>query len=341
MKKVHNIGFMKSVSVLTVLIMMFSAFGISVMAEDTDDNVWVKVFYDGAENTLQNKPFISNSELYLPLRELMNICGVSNDDISYDNGKISVLFKANPDIWVTAEMNVGQNGVAFDKDLEYDILGIENIRSTTHPVILANDTAYIPIGMLIRIKNYYVSQNWDRRVYLNPLGNLEVRQYAVGGGYFPAGRYNVVISPPIDVSGENRYAPENYINDGEDFFIGSIYGFDNRDFTHTEINGYYFPTDAHKCILVDGDNKVIAVMPYENFRHESVDPTPHGVSSWELAKRYIDDIRSDSLLNRPNEIPYGRGGLNVCQNIPRISQDGEKYQYMLPYCFVDFRYVVK
>lgn len=335
MNKVHNIGFMKLVSVLTVSIMVFSAFGIGVMAEDNTDDM-AKVFYGGAEHTLQNKPFISDSELYLPLRELMNICGVSNDDISYDNGKISVLFKANPDIWVTAEMNVGQNGVAFDKDLEYDILGIENIRSTTHPVILANDTAYIPVGMLIRIKNYYVSQNWDRRVYLNLLRNLEVRQYASNG------KYDAVLSTPIiDVSGEKRYFPQKYINDGEDFFIGSVYGFDNREFAHTEINGYYFPTDAHKCILVDGDNKVIAVMPYENFRHERVDPTPHGVSSWELAKRYIDDVRSDSLLNRPNAIPYGRGGLNVCQNIPRISQDGEPYQYMLPYCFVDFRYVVK
>lgn len=335
MKKVHNIGFMKLVSVLTVSIVVFSAFGAGVMAEDNTDDM-AKVFYGGAEHTLQNKPFISDSELYLPLRELMNICGVSNDDISYDNGKISVLFKANPDIWVTAEMNVGQNGVAFDKDLEYDILGIENIRSTTHPVILANDTAYIPVGMLIRIKNYYVSQNWDRRVYLNLLRNLEVRQYASNG------KYDAVLSTPIiDVSGEKRYSPKKYINDGEDFFIGSVYGFDNRDFTHTEINGYYFPTDAHKCILVDGDNKVIAVMPYENFRHERIDPTPHGVSSWELAKRYIDDIRSDSLLNRPNAIPYGRGGLNVCQNIPRISQDGTPYQYMLPYCFVDFRYVVK
>lgn len=336
MKKVHNIGLIKLVSVLTAFIMSLFAFSTGVLAEDTDDNVWVKVFYGGAEHTLQNKPFISDSELYLPLRELMNICGVSNDDISYDNGKISVLFKTNPDIWVTAEMNVGQNGVAFDKDLEYDILGIENIRSTTHPVILANDTAYIPVGMLIRIKNYYVSQNWDRRVYLNLLRNLEVRQYASNG------KYDAVLSTPIiDVSGEKRYSPQKYINDGEDFFIGSVYGFDNRDFTHTEINGYYFPTDAHKCILVDGDNKVIAVMPYENFRHERVDPTPCGVSSWEIAKLYLDDIRSDSLVNRPNAIPYGRGGLNVCQNIPRISQDGEKYQYMLPYCFVDFRYVVK
>ena len=335
MKKVHNIGIIKLVSVLTVLIMSLSACSIGVMAEDNADDM-VKVFYDGAEHTLLKEPFISARELYLPLRELMNICGVSNDDISYDNGKISVLFKANPDIWVTAEMNVGQNGVAFDKDLEYDIMGIENIRSTTHPVILANDTAYIPIGMLIRIKNYYVSQHWDRRVYLNLLRNLEVRQYT------PGGKYDAVLSTPIiDVSGEKRYSPQKYINDGEDFFIGSVYGFDNRDFTHTEINGYYFPTDAHKCILVDGDNKVIAVMPYENFRHERIDPTPHGVSSWELAKRYIDDIRSDSLLNRPNAIPYGRGGLNVCQNIPRISQDGTPYQYMLPYCFVDFRYVVK
>lgn len=57
MKKVHNIGFMKLVSVLTVLIMMFSAFGIGVMAEDTDDNVWVKVFYDGAENHSAKQAF--------------------------------------------------------------------------------------------------------------------------------------------------------------------------------------------------------------------------------------------------------------------------------------------
>ena len=335
MNKVHNIGFMKLVSVLTVLIISLSAFGTGVLAEGTDDNVWVKVFYDGAEHTLQNKPFISNSELYLPLRELMNICGVSNDDISYDNGKISVLFKANPDIWVTAEMNVGQNGVAFDKDLEYNILGIENIRSTTHPVILANDTAYIPVGMLIRIKNYYVSQNWDRRVYLNLLRNLEVRQYASNG------KYDAVLSTPIiDVSGEKRYSPQKYINDGEDFFIGSVYGFDNREFAHTEINGYYFPTDAHKCILVDDAGRVIAVMPYENFRHERVDPTPHGVSSWELAKVNLDNIRFDPDIQR-YAIPYGGGGLNVCQNDPRIAQDGTPYQYMLPYCFVDFRYVVK
>lgn len=334
MKKIHNIGFIKSISFVIAAVMLLSAFGTNVFAEGADDNVWTEVFYGGEGYTLRNKPFISDSELYLPFREIMNICGVSNDDISYDNGKISVLFKANPDIWVTAYMNVNQNGVAFDKDLEYDIMGIENIRSTTHPVILMNDTAYIPLGMLIRIKNYYISQNYDERVYLNPLGDLEIRQYASDN------KYDVVLSAPIGVNGENKYNPKSYHSDGEDVVIGTIYDFDNRDFTHTEINGYYYPTDAHKWILTDGENKVIAVMPYENFRHERVDPTPHGVSSWELAKHYLDDIRSDTT-EYPYDEPYGRGGLNVCQNIPKIAKDGTPYQYMLPYCFVDFRYVVK
>ena len=63
MKKLHNIGFIKLVSVLTVLIMSLSAFGIGVMAEDNTDDM-AKVFYGGAEHTLQNKPFISDSELY-------------------------------------------------------------------------------------------------------------------------------------------------------------------------------------------------------------------------------------------------------------------------------------
>lgn len=337
----HNNKFTKSISlILIILIMSFSAFGTSAFAANEDDNVWIKVFYGGMEHVFRNKPFISDSELYLPLRELANLCGVSDDDISYDNGKINILFKTNPEIWVTAEMNVGQNGVAFDKDSEYEIVGIESIRSTTHPVILKNDTAYIPIGMLIRIKNYYVSQDYDRRVYLNLLGDFEIWQYALRGDYFPAGRYDVVLSAPIDVTHDNRYDPKTYYGDDEDVFIGTISDFENREFTHTEINGYYYPTEAHKWILVDDDNKVIAVIPYENFRHETVNPSTSGTTSWEIAKQYIDDICNDEETYQ-YEIPYGRGGLNVCQNIPRTTQDGKQYYYSLPYCFVDFRYLVK
>lgn len=339
-----NKRFFKLISLLTALIISFSVLAANVYAADNTDNVWIKVFCGGLERAFRNKPFVSDSELYLPLREVMNLCGVSDDDISYDNGKVSVLFKTNPDIWVTAEMNVNQNGVTFDKDSEYDIIGIDSIRSTTHPVILKNDTAYIPVGMLIRIKNYYVSQNYDRRVYLNLLGDLEIRQYVLTGEYFPAGRYDVVLSKPIDVNQDNKYDPKTYYDDYEDVFIGTIYDFESRfagqEFTHTEINGYYYPLNAHKYILVDGDDKVIAVIPYENFRHESVDPTVFATSSWENAKHYLDDIRTDTSTHTYS-VPYGRGGFNVYQNIFGTKQDGTTYSYLLPYCFVDFRYLVK
>lgn len=335
----HN-RFLKFVSLMIVFVISFSSLCTFAYAADKNDNVWIRVFYGGLERAFRNKPFIHDSELYLPLRELVNLCGVSDDDILYDNGKISILFKTNPDIWVTAEMNVNQNGITFDKDSKYDIMGIESIRSTTHPVIEKNDTAYIPIGMLIRIKNYYVSQNYDRRVYLNLLGDLEIWQYALKGEYFPAGRYDVVLSAPIDVTKDKKYDISTYFNDGEDVFIGTISDFENKEFTHTEINGYYYPTEAHKWILVDDDNKAIAVIPYENFRHEAVDPSPFGVSSWEIAKAYLDDICTDTTTHT-YDIPYGRGGLDVCQIILRTKQDGMTYSYLLPYCFVDFRYLVK
>lgn len=340
MKKTHN-GFIKLLSFIIASFMLFSSFGTSLCAESEENNVWIKVFYGGTERAFRSKPFVSDSELYLPLREIMNLCGVSNDDISYDNGKINVLFKSNPDIWVTAEMNVNQNGVSFDKDSEYEIIGIyDSIRSTTHPIVLVDDTAYIPLGMLIRIKNYYVSQDYEKRVYLNLLGDLEVWQYALCGKFFPGGRYDVVLSAPIDVNQTDKYDAKSYYGDDEDVFIGTVSDFEMRKFTHTEINGYYFPTEAHKCILIDDDNKVIAVMPYENFRHESVNPTLCGVSTWENTKYYLDDVRADTETEL-NTIPYGRGGLSVCQGIPKISPDGKPYQYSLPYCFVDFRYVVK
>lgn len=337
--RMHNNRFLKFAAFTLVMIMSLSMFAANVYASNEED-VWVKVFYGGREHTLVNKAFVSDEELYLPLREVMNLCGVSDDDISYDNGRINVLFKNNPDIWVDAEMYVNQNGVAFDKDLKYDIIGINGKRTTTHPVLLKDDTAYIPVGMLIRIKNYYVSQNYDRRVYLYPLGDLEVWQYAFRGEYFKSGRYDVVLSAPIDVTQDDRYDSRSYFDRNEDVFIGRIKDFENREFPHTEVNGYYYPTEAHKWILLDENNKVVAVIPYENFRHESVDPSTFGTTGWETAKYYIDDVRSDNVIH-PNAVPYGRGGLNVCQNIPRVSQDGKEYYYSLPYCFVDFRYLVK
>lgn len=314
---------------LTAVLTAAALCGAAVMAAvDTATANTVSVFYNGAEQNLKNQPFIYDSEVYLPLRELMNICGVDNGNISYDNGIVKVRFASDAKIPVEAEIGINRSGIRFDKDYEYNIMEISDrdSRSTTHPAIVVNDTTFIPSGMVLKIKNYYIAEKYDDRVYLNLLGNLEVRRYGADG------KYDAVISAPTDMNKADKDNPKSYCGENERVVIGTAADFDNEEFAHTEINGYYYPTDAKKHILVDDEGKVIAVIPYESFKHESVDPQTGGTSSWETAVSYAEN--EDGLMLR-------RGGINVFVNEKRTSADGTNYNYAMPYCFVDFRYFVK
>ena len=292
----------------------------------------ITVLWDGAQKGLSHKPFVSNSEVYIPLRETLNICGVNDQDITYDNGKITVTFYpeklgGNP---IRAYITAGQSNISFDLDSKYRIMGItdartaaqpECVRTTTHPALVLNDTTYIPLGMALRLKNYYYAKNFDDRIYLDLLGSLEIREYDENG------KYNAVLCAPIDMNKADKYNPSSYCEKDEKVIIGTAEDFESENFGHTEVNNYYYPVDAKKHILVDDDGKVIAVMPYENFKHESVNPTGGGTSMWTGVTRRAND-------------PFNaeRGGFNIFSNEKRII-DGKEYGYCLDYCFIDFRYL--
>lgn len=290
---------------------------LNVTAENT-----VKVYYNGIEQNLKNAPFISNSELYLPLREIMNICGVSNESISYDDGNIKISFDSAR-VPVLAEINIDQSGICFDKDSEYEIMAVDGMRTTTHPALLVNGTAYAPLGMIIRIKNYYIAEDFDDRVYLELLEGLEVRRYTADG------MYDAVIET-FEPYKADRFNPKAWYNTDERVVIGTASEFDNMKPEYTQVNGYYFPTDAKKRILIDDDGRVLAVIPYENFRHERVDPAPLGVAEWRIAYDYI---KNDSKMKR--------GGLDLFLNESVKTPNGEERNYAMLYCFVDFRYLVQ
>ena len=304
-----------------VIAVMFGAAIVTAALDIPAENT-VAVFYGGKQQNLQNQPFTSNGEVYLPLRELMNICGVADEDISYNNGNIEIFFKTSDVTQFKAYLIINSNNIAFDKDSEYRIMGIDGERTTTHPALLVNGAAYIPSGMIMRIKNYYIAKDFDDRIYLNPLGSLEIRRYDADG------KYDAVICAPIDVNGTDKYNPKSYYNENERVVIGTAEEFDKKEFGHTEINGYYFPTDAKKHIIVDENGKVVTVAPYENFRHESVDPAAIGTSSWQSAINYFG-----------NE--HKRGGVDVFSNELRVLPDGKTSNFCLLYCFVDFRYFVE
>lgn len=87
--------------------------------------------------------------------------------------------------------------------------------------------------------------------------------------------------------------------------------------------------------MLDENGKVMAVMPYENFRHESVDNAGGGVSQWSM----LADFRRDPSYKPPSDMKIvedNRGGVTVFKN----EQRGDR-NYCLSYCFADKRYYIK
>ena len=327
------------ISFASAFVLLFAAVCATAFAADASSGKnadTVSVLYNGENKSLKNKPFISEKELYLPLREILNICGVENSEISYENQEVCINFHSKNSKYpnVRAYIKQNENGIYFDLDSDRRIMGIndsaenrpENLkRTTTHPAIILEGTTYVPLGMLIRIKNYYTAEAYDDRIYLDLLKGLEIRLYN------SEGKYDAVISAPMDVNGANKFSPENYYTADERVFIGTAEDFQNLSFEHTEVNGYYWYENAQKRILVDENRRVLVVCPYENFRHESVNPTGGGTSSWESAVRYFED---DGIFSK-------RGGFNVFLNDKKTDENGNTYNRCLDYCFVDSRYLVK
>ena len=293
----------------------------------------IVIMYNGKEKGMINRPFISNGEVYVPLREALNCCGVENGDIAYDDGTVTVTFYTQlPEAkTVRASLEINRNGVTFDKDSEYRIMGISDEspdadmrRSTTHPAMLVDGATYIPVGMVLRLKNYYIARKYDDRVYLDLLNGLEIRLYGADG------KYDALVSAPIDVNGANKYAPESYFAENERVVVGKAADFQDEKFEYTQINGYYFPTNTVKRIVTGDGGKVKAVIPCESFRHESVNPTGGGTSLWESVIR----DREDSMFEK-------RGGFNVFMNEKAVHENGEEYNRCVDYCFIDYRYMVR
>ncbi len=83
--------------------------------------------------TAANKPFIENGIVYTPLREVLNLKGVENENIIWDNGIIKI---KTPDF--SASLAIGSSEI--DREGETVDLGAD--------VLLVNDTTYIPASAL-------------------------------------------------------------------------------------------------------------------------------------------------------------------------------------------------
>ena len=290
-----------AVSMLTLLtLLVTTVFAGGVMADEA--GIYGKspyeVLYQGQTIELTHQPFVSNQELYLPLREVLNGCGVANEDIWFSDNTIGMnLFSpVQPDTVVAASIKVGEQGIRFDLDSQN--LTITNhsggIRTTSHPVILKDGVTYVPLGILIRLKHFDVqkadeadeidSQNrYTQALNLKLLEGLEIRQYDNDG------KFDVLLHPSIDIYGEGRFSPEYYYQENEKVLIGTVEEQESFGYSYTSVNGYYFPESPTKRILVDDNGKVLAVVLWENQKHEALNDsginTFSGTYGWDIFSR--------------------------------------------------------
>ena len=265
---------------VAVALLAVSVLATGVLSAELD-NSWVKVLVDGQPVTLWNQPFLDNQELYLPLREVLNKYGIPDESITYADGVVTVaLPSSSTGRTIQASLEIGRQGVWFDADAENQT--VNNYwggkRSTTHPVLLTGGVTYAPLGAFIRMADYSLDERdgtkdksdmvddfrYSRATRFRLLDGLEIRQYRSNG------TFDVMLSPELDVKGENKYDPAAYYTEGEAVIIETADQLNARQYDMQEINGYYFPTAATKVIFVDSEGKVRGVALVQNQRHEAI-----------------------------------------------------------------------
>lgn len=260
-----------------VLTLSAAVFASGAASGIVNDNNGIAVSYDGETVQLWNKPFIDNHEVYLPLRETLNACGVDNDSIAYDNGKINIALHSDEQSTdVNAEITVGEHGVRFDIDDDFN-------RDTSHPVIMKDGVTYAPMGVFSHIKNLQKNVFAGRgsgpaedEWFKDDFRITSVIRYHLADGlevkrYYEDGTFDVLLSRPIDVKGENRLDPKSYYEDGERVIVGTAAEQNaSLNLSETKVNDRYFPSDPIKRIVLDDEGNVTYIVLVENQKFEQL-----------------------------------------------------------------------
>lgn len=85
--------FVSVISVLlAVIILSTTVFANGILTDLTTDSYTIEILSEGKKTELENKPFIENGEVYVPLREMLTKLGFNeiNSRIEWDNGTVTV-----------------------------------------------------------------------------------------------------------------------------------------------------------------------------------------------------------------------------------------------------------
>ena len=142
-------------ALLAAALLTTTVFASGVISDLTADEYTIEITNNGKKIELVNKPFIENNTVYLPLREMLNLEGIT--DITYkNNGYAEFSIDAVPPVeYRGLEYNFWINRIQIGNPYAY-IAGhsggtTENAELLCAP-ILKEDTIYVPFDLFDKLK---------------------------------------------------------------------------------------------------------------------------------------------------------------------------------------------
>lgn len=173
--------FMSVVSAVIAVVMLgttvFASGVLSGLNEDSYTVMFSNNAFDDKEFEFQNKAFVENDEVYMPLRELFYIVGAVSDDddgsyIKWDNGKIDLCVTQFDDMEVvdetdtivilyTYQIEIGKSALIENSESNLAGQDFSNSRAMTNAPILKNGVTYIPYSYVDYMLNSPSSGYWN------------------------------------------------------------------------------------------------------------------------------------------------------------------------------------
>lgn len=246
---------MRIISALSAVLIIFSAlFASGVSADEIFSNTYnINVLTDGQKIELKNKPFVTNNTVYLPLREMLNLENIDNDNITYDNGYVQFLISSDDngnrdgsELWIN-RVRVG-SPYTYIRGQSYG--STENAELLTAPVI-KNGTVYAPYDLFYKLHESYPEMFSTLRVTAENIKNPDA---IISGILYENSDLNFKITLPL--SWMDIADPRYYI-----FDLGNSIEFVQRDTYDKYESGTLFSIDCYLQIL--SDEEIGAIVPQQ------------------------------------------------------------------------------
>lgn len=208
-------------AVIAVVMLGTTVFASGVLSDLATDDYTIEITNNGEKIELANKPFIENSEVYVPLRDLFEKVGVTEHPesrIEWNNGKIylSIAYYTDKNITLNGNGDENINIAAIVANHAIEI-GKSSIMENTVPNLAGqnrSEEVAMDSAPILRGSNTYIPYSYVRRILDTQQWNINYSAYDKNG--------NLIDSSEKAKEPIRNPEPEFFSDNGSEFLGDNI-----------------------------------------------------------------------------------------------------------------------